>query len=66
MCFISGRTLIPNLYLISGHGSKGWTLSWGSIKMLSDIVMGKKTEVSLQKNEKVTLYHAFGCHLRVH
>ena len=27
---IVGRTHIGNLYVSTGHGSKGWTYSWGS------------------------------------
>ena len=43
--FSLGKTLFPNLYIISGHGSKGWTLSFGSIRMMADITLGKETEV---------------------
>ena len=40
-----GKTLFPNLYIISGHGSKGWTLSFGSMRMMADIALGNETEV---------------------
>jgi len=40
-----GKTLFPNLYIISGHGSKGWTLSFGSMRMMADIALGKETEI---------------------
>ncbi|HBE93615.1 MAG TPA: amino acid dehydrogenase [Gammaproteobacteria bacterium] len=33
-----GRTKIPNLYLNTGHGTLGWTLSCGSAMVLSDII----------------------------
>ena len=36
-----GKTLIPNFYTNTGHGSKGWTLSFGSTKLLADIIDGK-------------------------
>ena len=43
---IIGQTIVPNLYVNTGHGSKGWTLSFGSIKLLADIIDGTQTEVS--------------------
>ena len=43
---ISGQSLIPNLYVITGHGSKGWTLSFGSFELLTDLIDGKKPQVS--------------------
>jgi D-amino-acid dehydrogenase len=33
-----------NLFLNTGHGSLGWTLSAGSGKILADLVLGKKDE----------------------
>ncbi len=57
-----GRTLIPNLYLIGGHGSKGWTLSFGSVKLLADIVLDRKADVrarSSPKLRKFTLKYSF-------
>ena len=46
---IVGQTLIPNLYVNSGHGSKGWTQSFGSIRLLADIIDGSPTEVRPKK-----------------
>ena len=37
---IIGATAIPGLYVNTGHGSYGWTLSCGSAKLLADIVGG--------------------------
>ena len=42
---ISGQTIIPNLFVNTGHGSKGWTLTFGSIKLLADIISENKPEV---------------------
>jgi D-amino-acid dehydrogenase len=46
---ILGQTLVPNLYAITGHGSKGWTLAFGSAALLADIIDGKETKVSTCK-----------------
>ena len=42
---IIGRTRYPNLYLNTGHGTLGWTMSCGSGKALADLVSGRKPEV---------------------
>ena len=42
---ISGQTIIPNLFVNTGHGSKGWTLTFGSIKLLADIISENEPEV---------------------
>ena len=42
---LSGKTLISNLFAITGHGSKGWTLSFGSCALLADLIDGKTPEV---------------------
>jgi D-amino-acid dehydrogenase len=41
---IVGRSRIPNLYLNTGHGTLGWTLSCGSGRALADIVSGRRPE----------------------
>ena len=43
--FPLGQTTIPNLYVNTGHGSKGWTLAFGSIKLLADLISQTKPEV---------------------
>jgi len=40
-----GRTIISNLYTNTGHGSKGWTLSFGSCQLLADIIDQKATKI---------------------
>jgi D-amino-acid dehydrogenase len=42
---IIGRTRYPNLYLNTGHGTLGWTMSCGSGKAIADLVSGRKPEV---------------------
>ena len=51
---IVGQTIVPNLYVNTGHGSKGWTLSFGSIKLLADIIDQVETEV--KHNTTFVLY----------
>ena len=42
---IIGGTRYANLFLNTGHGTLGWTLSCGSGAAIADIVSGKKPEV---------------------
>lgn len=42
---IIGRTRMSNLYLNTGHGTLGWTMSCGSGRALADIVSGRRPEV---------------------
>ena len=39
-----GHTRYPNLYLNTGHGTLGWTMSCGSAAALADIVAGRRPE----------------------
>ena len=43
-----GRTRYPNLYLNTGHGTLGWTMSCGSGAAIADIVSGKKLETDFR------------------
>lgn len=45
---ILGRTRYSNLYLNTGHGSLGWTLSLGSAKAMSTLLTNTRSEVSLE------------------
>jgi len=36
-----------NLYLNTGHGTLGWTMSSGSGKVISDLISHKKPEITL-------------------
>lgn len=40
-----GQTKIQNLFLNTGHGTLGWTMSQGSGQLLADIVSGKQPEI---------------------
>lgn len=42
---IIGKTNFDNLYLNTGHGTLGWTLSTGSAQLLADIISGKETAI---------------------
>ena len=42
---IIGATDIGNLYLNTGHGTLGWTMSFGSGRLLADIISGNKTDI---------------------
>lgn len=40
-----GATDVSNLFLNTGHGTLGWTMSFGSGRLLADIVSGRQTEI---------------------
>ncbi|MBB4953549.1 D-amino-acid dehydrogenase [Agrobacterium vitis] len=42
---VIGATSLSNLYINSGHGTLGWTMSCGSARMLSDVISGRKPEI---------------------
>ena len=42
---IVGSTSLPNLYLNTGHGTLGWTMSCGSAQLLADIVSGRQPAI---------------------
>jgi D-amino-acid dehydrogenase len=42
---ILGRCEISNLFLNTGHGHLGWSMSLGSACLLSDMIDGRKTEL---------------------
>jgi D-amino-acid dehydrogenase len=43
---IVGATELPNLFLNTGHGTLGWTMSCGSGKLLADIISGYMPEIA--------------------
>lgn len=45
---IIGATKFDNLFINTGHGTLGWTMACGSGKLLSDIIMGKQPDISLE------------------
>ena len=42
---IIGRTKLSNLWLNTGHGTLGWTMSCGSARLLADLVSGKTPDI---------------------
>jgi D-amino-acid dehydrogenase len=42
---IVGATQLRNLYLNTGHGTLGWTMSCGSAQLLSDLISGKRPAI---------------------
>ena len=45
---IIGATPYSNLYLNTGHGTLGWTMSLGSGKLLANIISGIEPEISME------------------
>lgn len=43
-----GRTRFPNLYLNTGHGTLGWTMSCGSGHAIADIISGTPPQVDFR------------------
>jgi D-amino-acid dehydrogenase len=44
---IIGGTHYPNLFLNTGHGTLGWTITCGSGKVLADIISNHPTDIAL-------------------
>lgn len=44
---IIGKTKIDSLYLNTGHGTLGWTMSCGSAQVIADIISKKAPEIDL-------------------
>ncbi|MGF9694458.1 D-amino acid dehydrogenase [Rhizobium sp. 0TCS1.26] len=42
---VIGGTKVRNLFLNTGHGTLGWTMSCGSAKVLADIVGGRRADI---------------------
>jgi D-amino-acid dehydrogenase len=42
-----GSTQISNVFLNTGHGSQGWTMSCGSGKVTADLVAGRKPDIDM-------------------
>jgi D-amino-acid dehydrogenase len=36
-----------NLFLNTGHGHIGWTMSMGSARVLADVIAGRKPDIDL-------------------
>jgi D-amino-acid dehydrogenase len=42
-----GPTSVRNLFLNTGHGSMGWTMSCGSGKIAADLVAGRAPDIDI-------------------
>ncbi|MFL9856965.1 D-amino acid dehydrogenase [Paraburkholderia madseniana] len=42
---IVGRTPVPNMFLNTGHGTLGWTMSCGSGQLLADVMSSKQPAI---------------------
>lgn len=42
---VIGATKVAGLFLNTGHGTLGWTMSSGSARVISDLVSGRKPEI---------------------
>jgi D-amino-acid dehydrogenase len=42
---VIGPTRLQNLFLNTGHGTLGWTMSCGSAALLADIVSGRRPNI---------------------
>jgi D-amino-acid dehydrogenase len=45
---VIGRTPLRNLFVNTGHGTLGWTMSCGSARVLSDLISGRTPDVNLE------------------
>ena len=43
-----GATPYSNLFLNTGHGTLGWTMSCGSARVLADLISGREPEISME------------------
>ena len=53
---IIGRTGVRNLFLNTGHGTLGWTMSCGSARVIADLISGRKPEIETEDLE-LARYH---------
>lgn len=45
---IIGATRYPNLFLNTGHGTLGWTMACGSGRLISDLVLEREPDISIE------------------
>jgi len=44
---VVGATRLPNLYLATGHGTLGWTMSAGTGRVMADIISGRTPGIDM-------------------
>ena len=54
---VVGRTPLSNLFLNTGHGTLGWTMSCGSGQLLADLISGKQPAI---KADDLSVYRYLG------
>jgi len=60
---IVGRTPVANLFLNTGHGTLGWTMSCGSGQLLADVISGKQPAI---KADDLSVHRYLGDTGRAH
>lgn len=45
---VLGETRFPSLFLNTGHGTLGWTMSLGSSRYVADLICGRRPDISTQ------------------
>ncbi len=45
---VVGVTALPNLFLNTGHGTLGWTMSCGSGQLLADLISGQRPAINTE------------------
>ena len=43
---VVGATALPNLFINSGHGTLGWTMSCGSGQLMADLISGRRPAIA--------------------
>jgi len=41
---VIGRGRVPNLFFNAGHGHMGWTMAFGSARLVADLIAGRRPE----------------------
>jgi D-amino-acid dehydrogenase len=49
---VLGRRNIDNLWLNTGHGHIGWTMSHGSARIIADLIAGRNSPLDLDVNSR--------------
>jgi D-amino-acid dehydrogenase len=58
---VVGATPLSNLWLNTGHGTLGWTMSTGSARVLADLVSGRVAEIDTS-DLGITRYSRIAAH----
>ena len=57
---IIGGTRYSNLHLNTGHGTLGWTMACGSVRVLADMLSGRKPDIDTSELSVSRYEHRFG------